>query len=131
VSVTVVPSSAGGPDRYEVRFAYDGNTRRRRFTTRHAAEQLDQALGDICRRWPLQPLVDLCELDDLVDFADRVGVRPASLPAAQRDGLSDTQADTWAVRAGFLPVEVWGWDWIDAGPAFAHLDPHDDEGAAA
>lgn len=34
---------------------------------------------------------------------------------AAKDGLDTDEADRWAVAVGLNPVEVWGWEWNDAG----------------
>lgn len=62
-------------------------------------------------RWPLAPLLAAVNVPD---FPRLVGVSGAVIEAAHIVGLSDTQADRWAVRAGLHPAMVWP-DWIDAG----------------
>jgi hypothetical protein len=59
-------------------------------------------------------------------LARHLSVDPRKVPIARRDGLSDTQADTWAIRLGRHPLIVWGWAWIEAahlpaGPAHVRL----------
>jgi Bacterial regulatory proteins, gntR family len=68
---------------------------------------------DAALRWPLQPLLDACDVTP-ARLALLVGVAVEAVREAARCGLSDTQADLWAVRAGYHPVEVWGWARVDA-----------------
>lgn len=71
-------------------------------------------------RWPLQPLLDACQLTR-GHLAFHLHVSGTTLTSAAREGLTDADADRWATRLGFHPVAVWGWDWVtaglDAGPA--------------
>jgi hypothetical protein len=50
-------------------------------------------------------------------LARQLGVDPALISAAGRRGLSNPQADEWAIRVGLHPLLVWGWAWIDDAPA--------------
>jgi DNA-binding transcriptional regulator YhcF (GntR family) len=60
-------------------------------------------------------------------LARRLGVAGTMVTAAARDGLSDVQADTWAIRLRIHPLLVWGWAWVEAAdrapgrPAYARL----------
>jgi hypothetical protein len=65
------------------------------------------------RRWPLRPLLDVCEVT-IGELALEVGVSRDVVAIAARRGLTDAQADEWAIRVGFHPLLVWGWAWIDA-----------------
>jgi hypothetical protein len=71
------------------------------------------AAGPDERRWPLQPLQDASGLPD-ESFSRRLHVSGHALTTAAEQGLTDVQADRWAVRLGWHPMSVWGWDWIDA-----------------
>jgi hypothetical protein len=62
--------------------------------------------------WPLQPLLDACKLTATA-MGRRLGIGGATVSRAARSGLSDHQADEWAIRLGFHPLMVWGWAWID------------------
>jgi Bacterial regulatory proteins, gntR family len=64
-------------------------------------------------RWPLQPLLDRCALTP-GRLAIAIGVPLLDVRVAARCGLSDVDADLWATRAGYHPLLVWGWAWIDA-----------------
>lgn len=61
------------------------------------------------KRWPLQPLLDATGLS-MRRLKDVVKGDPYP---AKTVGLSDDQADRWAVSCGLLPHEVWP-DWFDA-----------------
>lgn len=67
------------------------------------------------RRYPFAPLRRLAELDGLASdaaIARRLGALCHSTVArADRNGLSDRQADRWAIALGFHPAEVWGDAW--------------------
>ena len=57
-------------------------------------------------RWPLQPLADA--VGGRAELADRIDSGNVSI--GMRDGLSDHQADQWAVRLGYHPEQIWpGW----------------------
>ena len=61
------------------------------------------------RPWPLQPLLDKtrCTLHELME---RCGVAGTTVTRAAERGLTDRQADWWAVRCGYHPGEVFpGW----------------------
>jgi Bacterial regulatory proteins, gntR family len=62
--------------------------------------------------WPLQPLLDACRLTPTA-MGRHLGVGGATISRAAHGGLSDHQADEWAIRLGFHPLMVWGWAWID------------------
>jgi hypothetical protein len=64
-------------------------------------------------RWPLRPLLDACDLTP-TRLALLLGIPADAVRAASRRGLSDVEADLWATRAGYHPVVVWGWAWVDA-----------------
>lgn len=86
-----------------------------------AAGALDEAPP-----WPLQALLDAAGVLAGA-LAVRIGVAGAAVSAAARDGLTDVQADTWAVRLGTHPLLVWGWAWVEEAdrapgrPAYARL----------
>lgn len=65
------------------------------------------------RRWPLRPLLDTAGVT-LAELALELGTTRDVVDAAARRGLSDFQADEWAIRVGFHPLLVWGWAWVDA-----------------
>jgi hypothetical protein len=65
-------------------------------------------------RWPLAPLLAASGLSRR-DLAAEVGITPRSVARAAAEGLSDRSADRWAIRLGFHPLTVWGWDWVTAG----------------
>jgi hypothetical protein len=72
--------------------------------------------------WPLQPLLDASGLTRTA-LAARLGVSGSTVLAASQRGLTDRQADEWAIRLGTHPLLVWGWAWIEeagaAQPAYA------------
>lgn len=69
----------------------------------------------VARPWPLQPLLDMAG-ETKETFAGRIGLSSAVMYRAEAKGLTDTQADRYAVAAGFHPAEVWGWDaWMRVG----------------
>jgi len=65
------------------------------------------------RPWPLKPLLDASGLTHSA-LARRVGVSGSTILAAGERGLTDVQADEWAIAVGTHPLMVWGWAWIDA-----------------
>jgi hypothetical protein len=64
-------------------------------------------------RWPLQPLLDATGLPRTI-LAIQAGTTMSTLRAAEQDGLTDEQADRWAIRLGQHPAMVWGAAWLDA-----------------
>jgi hypothetical protein len=76
--------------------------------------------------WPLQPLLDACGLTATA-MSRQLGIGGATVSRAARHGLSDRQADEWAIRLGFHPLMVWGWAWLDLAaqargrPAYARV----------
>jgi hypothetical protein len=60
-------------------------------------------------------------------LARRLALSGAVIGRARRHGLTDVQADHWAVRVGAHPLEVWGWAWVEAAtetcgrPSYARL----------
>jgi DNA-binding transcriptional ArsR family regulator len=75
-------------------------------------------------RWPLQPLIEASGLSTEA-LRRRLGLDTPAMVAATLGGLTDIQADHWAIRLGWHPQSVWGWDWIDladqAAPAHVRL----------
>lgn len=70
------------------------------------------------RRWRFQPLLDAARLT-ATELAVELAINGSEITRAALHGLSDIQADRWAIRLGFHPVLVWGWDWIDDALASA------------
>jgi Bacterial regulatory proteins, gntR family len=64
------------------------------------------------RWWPLQPLLDAVAMTP-GSLSGRLGVAGNQLALAVRRGLTDRQADEWAIRLGVHPMSVWGWAWVD------------------
>jgi Bacterial regulatory proteins, gntR family len=62
--------------------------------------------------WPLQPLLDASGLTAR-RLAAELGLSGTTVRQAAKRGLSDRQADEWAIRLGLHPLLVWGWAWID------------------
>jgi hypothetical protein len=62
--------------------------------------------------WPLRPLLDASGLTAR-RLAGELGLSGSTVRIAARRGLSDRQADEWAIRLGMHPVFVWGWAWIE------------------
>jgi hypothetical protein len=67
-------------------------------------------------RWPLGDLHGLVSsrYETHSALARAIGVQTTIVDRAAERGLSDAQADGWAVRLGYHPMSVWGWAWIDA-----------------
>ncbi len=62
--------------------------------------------------WPLRPLLDASGLT-ASRLAGELGLSGSAVRIAARRGLSDRQADEWAIRLGMHPLFIWGWAWID------------------
>jgi regulatory GntR family protein len=63
------------------------------------------------RWWPLPPLLDAVGLTS-GGLGGRLGISGHQLALAARRGLTDRQADEWAIRLGVHPLSVWGWAWV-------------------
>jgi GntR family transcriptional regulator len=63
-------------------------------------------------RWPFQPLLEVSGVPTET-LRRRLGLDTSTIATAVTDGLTDLQADHWAVRLGWHPMSVWGWAWID------------------
>ena len=68
--------------------------------------------------WPLRPLLDATGLSRS-RLAVALGLSGVTLRTASQRGLTDRQADQWAIRLGLHPLSVWGWAWIDKATATA------------
>lgn len=64
------------------------------------------------RWWPLQPLLDTCRVT-AGSLGHHLGVGRNQLARAIERGLTDKQADEWAIGLGVHPLLVWGWAWVD------------------
>lgn len=64
----------------------------------------------------LTPLMDAIGTENLTHLSDRLALSKKVLRRMRRTGLDPWEADRLAVRAGCLPMEVWGELWWDAIP---------------
>lgn len=76
------------------------------------------------RRYPLEPLAQLLgitlhtngghqpedELDTLADLANRLNITHRHARRLLHDGLTETQADNFAIRLDYHPANIWT-DW--------------------
>lgn len=62
-------------------------------------------------RLPVEPLMRLSP--SVAGMARVIGVDPALIRRARREGLTCVKADDWATALGRHPVEVWGDAWFD------------------
>jgi hypothetical protein len=79
-------------------------------------------------RWPLTALLSASGLSRH-SLGSQLRLAGHTLRTASRRGLSDLQADRWAVRLGLHPAEVWGASWYDgseegSGPSHARVAQH-------
>jgi Bacterial regulatory proteins, gntR family len=79
-------------------------------------------------RWPLTSLLTASGMSRTA-LGRQLRLAGHTLHTASRRGLSDVQADRWAVRLGLHPVEVWGSSWFDGlsdggGPSHARVAQH-------
>lgn len=63
--------------------------------------------------WPLEPLTGACERAKGPGWL-RLTAGPDTFAKWERSGLSDVDADRWAVRIGLHPNQVWP-RWDEAG----------------
>ena len=64
------------------------------------------------RLWPAQPLIDAAEHLNVPVVPRAVGASGTTWAHALSNGLTDQQADRWACRLGFHPIEIWP-NWCD------------------
>lgn len=64
------------------------------------------------RWWPLQPLLDIRRISP-ASLGHQLGIGSNQIANAIERGLTDKQADEWAIRLGLHPMSVWGWAWVD------------------
>lgn len=68
-------------------------------------------------RYPLAPLLRVTRCPDLHELANRLGRTHGHLRNVAKRGLSDRQADHWAVALGLHPSWVWGKGWWENAPS--------------
>ena len=61
-------------------------------------------------RWAVEPLLAIAGRDTVASW---YGPKPIAR-VIRAGGLTDVQADRWATRLGYHPVEIWGQAWVDA-----------------
>ena len=62
--------------------------------------------------WPAQPLIDAAEHLNVPVVPRAVGASGTTWTHALHNGLTDRQADRWAIRLGYHPIEIWP-TWCD------------------
>jgi hypothetical protein len=67
-------------------------------------------------RWPLEALLRYTGQSQAA-FARRIGVCATTVRRAEQRGLTDRQADRWAIAVGVHPSLIWGPAWFAAAPA--------------
>ena len=77
-----------------------------------ATDTITTADQSAAAAWPLQTLLDASGLTRS-RLAAELHLSGATLRIAGRRGLTDRQADEWAIHLGLHPLLVWGWAWID------------------
>jgi hypothetical protein len=64
-------------------------------------------------RFPIEPLVEKYNRP-WREFREVVRARHTVLKRAKLEGLTYEQADAYAIRCGFHPIEIWGYEnWIE------------------
>ena len=69
------------------------------------------------RIYPAQPLIDAAREASEHALANRLGIGGYTWAIAKAEGLTEAQADTWAVRCGWHPSNIWP-EWWDHAPAW-------------
>ena len=59
------------------------------------------------RPWPLAPLLTRLGVETLTELAEKCDTNRSVLNRCAERGLTDRQADAFAIAAGFHPIEVW------------------------
>jgi hypothetical protein len=76
-------------------------------------------------RWPVEPLMAALGITYPAHLAEACGMSGTTLRKVLEHGLSDLQADRYALRNGLHPAIVWGPRWDDW--ALEHLPIADDD----
>jgi hypothetical protein len=66
------------------------------------------------RPWPFAPLLAASREPSGNELGRRLNLSGSTLHTARSQGLTDEQADRWAVRLGLHPAFVWD-GWAEAG----------------
>jgi hypothetical protein len=84
-------------------------------------------------RWPGDALCALAGYDSARQLATELGIGHVQVCRSLQRGLSDIEADRYAVALGYHPAAVWGHEWITAGldtfPADTTSDTDDGDAA--
>lgn len=73
-------------------------------------------------RLPLTPLIATVQAGTYSELARMLRYNCRAIQRAARDGLSELQADRWAVTLGYHPSEIWGDAWFEFGTDGWHCD---------
>lgn len=68
------------------------------------------------RIYPAQPLIDAAREPNDLALMRQLGISGYTLADAKAEGLTEVQADTWAVRLGWHPSNIWPEWWEHAPP---------------
>ncbi|CAB5217700.1 hypothetical protein UFOVP209_6 [uncultured Caudovirales phage] len=66
------------------------------------------------RIWPIEPLLDITGITRFTHLARAVRANGVTASSALNEGLTDRQADNWAIRCGYHPAEIWP-EWFEKG----------------
>ena len=58
-------------------------------------------------KWPMDPLFKVSRADNVWQLMKQLRVSGVTAKHAIDYGLTDRQADTWAIRLGYHPIEIW------------------------
>ncbi len=64
------------------------------------------------RVYPAGPLFEAAGATTQTKLASLLGVSGTQVKQITAEGLTDVQADRYAVRLGLHPLEVWGLAWV-------------------
>jgi len=138
MTTTTAPRRFGSVRRHKRRFQAryidtDGRAVARNWRTEETAWAWLEWIEARRYRWPLDGLQALVagRYETHSALARAIGIQTTIVDRAAERGLSDAQADRWAVRLGYHPMSVWGWAWIDAALEVFPADQTTDTEAVA
>lgn len=82
-------------------------------------------MSPAAHRYPLEPLLDAARATDLSHLAELLGITPSYVHRLRHEGLTEKQADHFAVRLGMHASWIWT-DWWSA--PFAKARRRDQQG---
>lgn len=95
-----------------IEFKYDRRTRDHLTYRCHTCRAQINRPKSAERIWPIQPFLKATRIPTISIFTQRMRCNGTVASKAFKEGLTDSQADIFACRAGLHPLEIWP-NWCD------------------